>query len=83
MVARKPGPPGSFHAGFAVFSGSVLRGRCAHRLGHVTHPGVQPHGIPVDLQMIKLGTQDVVEQAQQGGFWWPHRPGEGRGHLGE
>ncbi len=60
-VVVKPGSPGSFQAGLAVLTDLRTAAAVFVVRGHISHAGVQPHGIPMHLKMIKLG-------AQHGGF---------------
>ena len=48
-VMGKPGPSGSFRAGFAVFADLLTAAAVFVVRGHVSHAGVQPHGIPMNL----------------------------------
>jgi len=56
-VMGKPGLPGAFQAGLAVFADLLAVAGVLVVRGHIAHAGVQPHGIPMDLKMIKLGAQ--------------------------
>ena len=53
-VVGKPGAPGSFQARLAVLADLLTAAGLLVVGGHISHPGVQPHGIPVNLKMIKL-----------------------------
>ena len=53
-VVGKPGLPGSFQTGLAVLADPLTTAAVFVVRGHISHAGVQPHGIPVHLQMIKL-----------------------------
>lgn len=57
-VVGTPVLPRTFQTGLAVLLESAHHDRSVRRPGHIPHAGVQPHGIPVHLQMIKLGAQD-------------------------
>jgi hypothetical protein len=48
-VMGKPGLPGSFQAGLTVLADLFTAAGVLVVRGHVSHPGVQPDGIPVDL----------------------------------
>ena len=48
-VVGKPGLPGSIQAGLAVFAYLLATAGVFVVRGHVSHAGVQPHGIPVNL----------------------------------
>ena len=57
-MVGKPGLPGSFQAGLAVLPDLLTTAGVFVVRGHISHAGVQPDRIPVNLQMIKLGPQD-------------------------
>jgi hypothetical protein len=48
-VVGKPGLPGSFQAGLAVLADPLTTAGVFVVWCHVSHAGVQPHGIPVNL----------------------------------
>ena len=56
-VVGKPDLPGTFQTGLAVLADLLATAAVFVVGGHIPHAGVQPHGIPVHLQMIKLGAQ--------------------------
>ena len=56
-VVGKPGLPGSSQAGLAVLADLLTTAGVLVVRGHITHPGVQPHRVPMNPQMIKLGAQ--------------------------
>ena len=47
-VVGKPGLPGSFQAGLAVLPDPLATAAVFVVRGHISHAGVQPHGIPVN-----------------------------------
>ena len=48
-VVGKPGLPGSFQAGLPVLADLLTTAGVLVVRGHITHPGVQPHRVPMNL----------------------------------
>jgi hypothetical protein len=48
-VVGKPGLPGSFQTGLPVLADLLPAAGVLVVRGHITHPGVQPHRVPMNL----------------------------------